>query len=245
MGKKYNAIHIGEEYETKEGYIAKVIDGSDTYKLCTIQIEDWVKEVRFDQVKNGQVKYPYHKSVFGVGFIGEGQAVGSIKGKLTKPYQIWSGMIQRCYDKNTLKMSSKSCYVGVKVVDEWHNFQVFAEWFELNYVGGYEIDKDLLSKEVKVYSPDTCLFIPKTLNKFLANTFSSNTSGHTGVCYEKSSGKWSVSISNGEGKRLKIGRYKDIEEAAEAYTAKRAEFAEAWKEKMVGILPQEAIDNIK
>ena len=54
------------------------------------------------------------------------------------------------------------------VYEGWHNFQNFAKWYEDNY---YEIeeeqmhlDKDILVKGNKVYSPDTCVFVPETIN---------------------------------------------------------------------------------
>jgi hypothetical protein len=75
-------------------------------------------------------------------------------------------MMRRCYDiKSYEKIHSyASCYV----CDEWKNFQNFAEWYDKNY---YEIcnetmciDKDILSKGNKIYSPKTCVFVPQPIN---------------------------------------------------------------------------------
>lgn len=61
------------------------------------------------------------------------------------------------------------------------DFQEFAEWSqtqvgysELEIIGGrmqsWSLDKDLLSKTIKVYSPETCLFVPCCVNAFLTNS---------------------------------------------------------------------------
>ena len=47
-------------------------------------------------------------------------------------------------------------------------FQEYGQWFDDNY---YEIkgermalDKDILVKHNKIYSPETCIFVPQTIN---------------------------------------------------------------------------------
>jgi len=89
-------------------------------------------------------------------------------------------MLRRCYDpKSHIKHPT---YKNVTVCKEWHNFQVFAEWFEAQHKEEwYELDKDLLSRDNKIYSPETCLLIPCSLNSFLPNSQTNNTSGYTGV----------------------------------------------------------------
>lgn len=53
--------------------------------------------------------------------------------------------------------------------EEWHDFQEYGKWFDNNY---YEIegetmclDKDILVKHNKIYSPETCIYAPQTINK--------------------------------------------------------------------------------
>jgi hypothetical protein len=71
-------------------------------------------------------------------------------------------MMMRCY---SLKWSSKFPTYKDCIVDErWHNFQIFGEWFEENYVEGFELDKDILGKSSKIYSPETCCFVPQEIN---------------------------------------------------------------------------------
>lgn len=81
----------------------------------------------------------------------------------TKVYLVWKSMLARCYcDKF---QETNQTYIGCSVCDEWKTLSNFKEWFDANYKEGYEIDKDILIKGNKVYSPETCRFIPRRLNK--------------------------------------------------------------------------------
>lgn len=236
--KKYNKKHIGEQFITNEGYRAVIIDGGTKPGYCTIRIEDWIVEINYCSIKKCSVKYPYHKSVCGVGFIGEGTY--SYRNNM-KLYKIWFAMIQRCYSIKQQKI--QPTYKDVKVDNDWMNLQQFGIWYDNNYIDGYQLDKDLLSTASKLYSPNTCLFIPHELNLFLTNIKSSNTSGYTGACFDKSSGKWASSI-NISGKKKHLGLFSSKEKASEIYIEARRAQAEIMKEIYKNELPKEAINNI-
>ena len=55
-------------------------------------------------------------------------------------------------------------YVDVTCVPEWHLFQTFAEWCDVQ-IGfnneGWHLDKDILVKGNKIYGPDFCAFVPE------------------------------------------------------------------------------------
>ena len=55
------------------------------------------RHVTFGSFKRGEVKNPYDKIVFGVGYIGEGNNLTKIDGKISKIYLIWYEIIERCY----------------------------------------------------------------------------------------------------------------------------------------------------
>jgi len=241
--KRYSRAHIGKTYTTNEGYDCEIIDGGSRNHYCTIKIENWITEVCYDSVKKGVIKYPYHPSVHDVGFTGEGKYKAWENRKLTKAYILWHGMLRRAYDDKFHE--SRPTYKDVEVSEEWHNFQNFAKWFEDNYVEGWHLDKDLLSEGKKVYSSETCIFIPAELNLFLTNNKLTNNSGFTGVSYHKKAKKWRADINNGKGNRLHLGRYNTKEEAGKAYDKKRAEYAKEWQNKMQGILPEKVIEKIK
>lgn len=82
-------------------------------------------------------------------------------------YRKWRTMLARCYSERY--KSKQQTYVDCKVCEEWLLFSSFKKWHEKNYKDGCELDKDILTKGNKVYSPDTCCYIPKFLNTLLLN----------------------------------------------------------------------------
>lgn len=141
----------------------------------------WVKftkdgnkvHTRWEHFAVGNVRNPYDRTVYGIGYLGEGKYNSGTHGKSTKQYKIWSNMLRRCYNKDYQDKKAPT-YKDVTVSEEWHNFQNFAKWHEDNY---YEVeceqmdlDKDILVKGNKIYSPETCIFVPKRINNlFLSN----------------------------------------------------------------------------
>jgi len=242
MTRKYSLKNIGETHTSKEGYPLEIVDGGSRKGYCTVLIDGKYKhEVQYGNVKRGTVKNVLHKSVHGVGYIGIGDYQPIIDGKITKIYYAWKDMIRRTYDLKNHAV--KPTYKDVTVCPKWHNFQNFAEWFQHNYIDGYDIDKDLLSNETKVYSPQTCVFVPPALNAFLSNNQTNNTSKHTGV-HKTNSGRYRARISNGKGKNTNLGTFETKEEAYQAYQAQRSIYAKEWRNKMCGILKKEAIERI-
>ena len=103
------------------------------------------------------------KSVFGVGCIGVGRHKAHENSRDTKAFSIWRAMLRRCY----YEPDNKPWREGCTVVDEWFNFQVFAEWFEGNYPSDgmkYQLDKDLTILDNKQYSPEACSFVTQQEN---------------------------------------------------------------------------------
>ena len=115
------------------------------------------------------VKDPYYKSVTGVGFLGEGLYLTHYvdSGKPTSVYSRWHGMLWRCYSEKGKE--STPTYKGCTVCASWHNFQNYAMWYYNNIKEGYELDKDLLVKGNKTYSPETCIGLPAEINTFLTD----------------------------------------------------------------------------
>lgn len=174
------------------------------------------------QFSNRSVKNPYDKTIYGVGYIGEGKYKPIVNGKATSQYKTWSAMIQRCY---SVKFQEKNpTYKGCSV-DEgsgWYNFQNFAAWYDENYyeVNGFrtDLDKDILIKGNKVYSPDTCVFVPQFMNTlFVSRT---NQRGNLPIGAKRSTvnpKKFESFCRNNTGKKIYLGFYNTPEEAFNAY----------------------------
>lgn len=107
--------------------------------------------------------------------------VGYAKGTKDKPfrpqddaraYEIWCAMINRCY----LGGVGARSYKDVEVAKEWHDFMNFLKWFETEVYSNtlvlshsLALDKDLFGKGRRIYSADTCCFLPKPINSLLVN----------------------------------------------------------------------------
>lgn len=104
-------------------------------------------------------------------------------------YSRWNHMLMRCY--NSGYQARFPTYVGCTVCSEWLHLSKFKEWFDANYKDGLELDKDILVKGNKVYSPDTCCFVPKYINYLQLDSSPcvrelnpANTKGRRSVVYQ-------------------------------------------------------------
>lgn len=167
MGKHIN--RVGENHTTNEGFKLKIIYWKNC-ESCTIQFEDRtvLENINYFSILKGHVKNPNHKSIYGVAKIG----VGKYNSKNSKEsFKRWKGILTRGYCK-TYK-ERQPTYKDVTVCEEWHNFQNFAQWFEDNYkshMEGWQLDKDILVKGNKIYSPETCCFVPREINNMITRT---------------------------------------------------------------------------
>lgn len=184
---------------------------------------DWIfKNRAYKEFKNGKIKCPYERRVYGVGYIGEGKYKCKENGKQTRVYKTWIDMLRRCYDE---KLHEKQpTYIGCKVCEDWHNFQNFAKWYDENY---YEIegerihlDKDILCKSNKIYTPETCIFVPQTIN----NLFIKNNSkrGESVIGTNPKNDKYVVQChiinpKTGKSKQEHLGYYDTQEKGFEVY----------------------------
>lgn len=222
----------GEKWVTNEGYTIEIIEYFNS-KNCTIQFEDGtiIKNINHSNIKKGNVSNPYHKSVLGVGYFGVGSYKAKIDKKHTNNYLVWRSMLVRCYDKGYHKR--KPTYKGCTVNERWHNFQIFAEWCENNFKKGFELDKDVLCKDCKNYSPETCCFLPSEVNIIFAK--SNSTRGKYPIGVGELRGKFQANIRI-NGKQVYLGLFDTPEEAFQAYkVAKEAhikEVADKWKDQI-------------
>ena len=89
----------------------------------------------------------------------------TLNGVRLKSYDHWKSMLTRCYSSAFHR--DRPSYIGCSVAPEWLLFSTFEEWFKVHYVKGFALDKDLLVPGNRVYSPDTCVFVPPALNGLL------------------------------------------------------------------------------
>ena len=192
--------------------------------------------VELGNIRNGKVKDPYVPSVCGVGVSGTKYPI-TVNGVKTKEYELWRDMLKRCYsDKYQKKYPT---YKGCEVSDNFKSYEYFYEWCNKQIGFGmadFELDKDLLIKGDKVYSENTCVFIPAEINSLLTKCTASRGAYLIGVCWHKRDKVFMATVGKSKGKREHLGYFKTELEAFKAYKkAKEAivkEQAEKWKDRI-------------
>ena len=159
------------------------------------------------------------------------------KGK-PKPreYSIWNGIRQRCYNENN--RDNLMSYKGIKMSDNFKLYSYFKEWCH-KQIGfnedGWHLDKDILVKGNKVYSEDTCCFVPPEINCTITNNKSVRGRFPQGVTYNRTKTRYRAKIRRGA-KLESLGTYDTPEEAFYAYKPiKEAcikSLAEKWEDKI-------------
>ena len=155
---------------------------------------------------------------------------------IPREYSIWSGVRQRCYNENIRHLNPS--YQEVEMSENFKRYSYFKEWCN-KQIGfdqdGWHLDKDILSKDNKVYSEDTCCFVPPEINSLITKADRIRGKYPIGIYEDKQAGKFKVRISV-EGKQKHIGRYYCEKEAFYAYKeAKEAHIkslAEKWKDQI-------------
>lgn len=236
---------IGETITTKEGYSITIVEYTNAHNIV-VQFNDNVrtkKSTTYTQFKRRNIRYPYHRSVYGVGYRGEGKySSTNLDGKKTKCYETWCNMFKRCYSENY--QSKRPTYKDCTVCEEWHNFQNFAKWFEENY---YEInneqmhlDKDILVKGNKIYSPETCVFVPKTINSLFTKRQNDRGSLPIGVSYDRDSNKYLSHCNNCiTRKQIKLGKFLQVDDAFLEYKKYKEDHVKEVANLYVGKIPNE------
>lgn len=191
--------------------------------IVEINSTRYISTFRFYDVRAGEIKDKLLPKHFGVGFIGNGPYI-----ERHPAYSHWVGMLTRVYGVDRF-----SCYDGCSIHEQWHDFQNFAKWFNHQvYQKGWHLDKDLINRDCKLYSPDTCVFLPPKLNYFVRVPSSRTTDLPRGV---KRAGKRFVAYCRDiHGNPVLVGSFADPATAHLAYMRFKksvaTDFAEAYKE---------------
>lgn len=161
--------------------------------------------------------------ILGVATNSGGRYKTEINGKKAKAHTTWRSMLRRSYCPKWHAVSPT--YIGCSVAEQWLEYQRFAEWFENHKYSnhGYQLDKDLLLPNNKVYAPDRCVFVPQELNKLLIDRGNARGQYRQGVYFKKGHNKFVARI-NISGKRKHIGYYDNEPDAYYAYKEAKEEY---------------------
>ena len=127
-------------------------------------------------------------------------------------------MLRRCYS-DTCK-NRRPTYEDCEVSDNFKSYEYFYEWCH-KQIGfdneGWHLDKDLLVKGNKVYSEDSCVFIPIEINLVLTKRTALRGKYLIGVCWHKTNKAFISRVNKNTGKSEHLGYFKTELEAFNAY----------------------------
>ena len=188
--EKQKQERLGEVGKNNFGTEVKIIE-YNSYSDIIVEFQDeykYKKRSSYEEFRKGKIKNPYDKEVCNVGFYGIGNYKSRDEdGKKTEVYKVWCDMLRRCYDPYIL--NKEASYIDCFVCEEWHNFQNFADWYYKNiYNCNNEkmyLDKDILYKGNKIYSPKTCVLVTRKINNLFTRRQNHRGEYPIGVCYHK------------------------------------------------------------
>ncbi len=152
---------LGNRYVNNAGFKYTVTEFLRSDDI-TVEFENGVikKHRSHEEIKKGNISNPYEPTVHGVGYWGVGKYDSSFIG-----YKNWVNMITRTSSK--LYKTKRPTYNTATVCEEWKCLQNFGAWYEENWKPGrdnWHVDKDILIKGNKHYSPETCRLVPQEIN---------------------------------------------------------------------------------
>lgn len=169
---------IGDVNINKQGVKMTIVEYNGCQNI-KVKFEDGlIRNTTANNFRKGEVLNYNLPTVYNKGYLGNKENTIVLK---SLAYSMWHGMLRRCYN-NEEKFKA---YKGCEVCEEWLNFQNFKIWFDKNYWEcGNErmcLDKDIMTKGNKIYSPNTCLIVPQKINVIFVRNYIRNRDYPNGV----------------------------------------------------------------
>lgn len=194
MGRRVNFIEkqiterLGEIQLNKQGCLMKIVEYNSAIDIV-VEFQDERRarvHSTYQHFKNRGVKNPYYPSIYGIGIVGE-KYLSYINNKQTKEYLAWKNILSRCYDS---KVKEKlPTYKNAICCKEWLYYPNFHEWLysQENFNkwkngSKWAVDKDILHKGNKVYSPENCCLVPENVNNMFVKRDNDRGDLPIGVC---------------------------------------------------------------
>lgn len=238
MPNKKPEKYIGLENHNNQGYLMKV---KSYNKYDDVEVEfaepySCVLRTKLGHFFNGDIVNPYAPTICGIGIVGNKYStVLENNNKIhCEEYQMWSNMIKRCYDQK--RIHKNPTYHDVVVDPVWFYYENFYEWihkqenFEIVRHLDYGIDKDILVKGNKKYSPDRCTLVPTRVNNLLLKSNTIRGDCLIGVHYHKRNRKY-VAQCGGKNNGVYLGSFDTEIDAFNAY--------KKYKENMIKTVAEE------
>lgn len=204
-----------------QGCLMKIVEYNGV-RETTVEFQDEYKyrtTTFFKHFVSGTILNPYFPCVVNVGIRGS-KYPAKVDGKNTKEYRAWYNMLLRCYDERVHE--KEPTYNKCECCNEWLLYENFYEWlhnqenFDKWYAEDYALDKDILIKGNKLYSPETCCLVPRKINSLFVKGDAMRGKNPIGVSFYKHNGKYNVKCNiNAESNYY--GLFDDPKEAFNKY----------------------------
>ena len=218
------SLRLGEEKLDTTGCLMKVILYNNANDIV-VEYQDENKyqfHTSYTNWKKSKYTNPYAKTIFNIGYLGN--TVSKINGIKKDSYKVWYAMMQRCYKEC---YERKPTYLNCLVCDEWLCYENFEKWYNQNYYmvndEKMHLDKDIIHKGNKIYSPDTCVFVPQGINKIFTKRERFRGDYPIGVCLDKKGEKY-IACCNKFDKSIYLGYFNTIIEAFNMYKKHKEEY---------------------
>jgi hypothetical protein len=244
MSKK---LEVGDRLLSKSyGYfiVEKIVSSNEVF--VRFENTGGISKAAAGNVRNGLVRDNFARTVYGVGYFGDGnfRARHPNNGPCTKEYGTWSSMLFRCYSKDR-DASTLRNYGDCTVCDEWHNFQNFAKWCQTQPEMLYpdsSLDKDIRVKGNRVYSPETCCFVPQYINTAITGIKHQNSTGKAGVWKYKESYVSEITVFS---TKAALGSFDNKEDAEYMYRQVKQTYIRALAEVFKSRISTEVYEKLK
>lgn len=208
----------GKETINHQGCQMKIVQYHNT-KNVIVQFNNnpnQTVKTSYDNFIKGKTENPFIPTRYGIGITG----IRNIYKE--KEYQTWYGMIQRCYSQNR-KNRRWEGYTNCTVNEKFLHYSDFYNWIikQENYEvwknnEHFHLDKDILCKGNKEYSPEKCCLVPSNVNNLIKGSGKSHK--YMGVSQIRLSGKYSAICQDGYlHRKVYIGTFNTEYEAFLAY----------------------------
>lgn len=185
----------GEENTNSRGELMKIISYKNAINMGVL-FEDGniINGVSYSNFKTGNVKNYLKQTIFNRGFYGDVKSR-----KRDYIYCIWFRMMERCYSDSQIIKDKQPRYNGICTVnEEWWNYQNFKKWYYNNLWFESDIksniDKDILIKGNKEYSPSNCIVVTCEINNLFVKS-------------DKARGEFPIGVSKGCGNSKRFRAY--------------------------------------
>ena len=211
-GKTTHLKYEGKVFTMNSDLTCKVIKYTDKNNVLVEFESGQTYNVDMSSLRRGSVRDRYGEKVCGVG-------INDVVGSSTTHKDVrmlWKGILTRCYGRKVTE-AYKGCSICVRWV-KLSNFIADIEKipnFDKLFKQGWSLDKDILVKGNKVYSPETCCIVPSEVNQLFISQKQNRGRLPIGVIFNAIDGSFTAQLSKRltDGKQRLRKNFKTVEEA--------------------------------